>query len=39
MVTLELNGETIAHGEGASKKEAEQEASMIAWNKTVTAQI
>jgi len=38
-VTLEINSETIAHGEGASKKEAEQEASMIAWNKTVTAQI
>jgi len=39
MVTLEINNEIIAHGEGASKKEAEQEASMIAWNKTVTAQI
>ena len=38
-VTLEINAEVIAQGEGASKKEAEQEASMIAWNKTVTAQI
>ena len=38
-VTLEINNEAIAHGEGASKKEAEQEASMIAWNKTLTAQI
>lgn len=39
MVTLEINNETVAHGKGASKKEAEQEASMIAWNKTVAAQI
>jgi ribonuclease-3 len=38
-VTLEINSETIAQGEGASKKEAEQEASMIAWNKTVIPQI
>ncbi|MFZ0472156.1 MAG: ribonuclease III [Bacteroidales bacterium] len=38
-VTLEINTETIAQGEGASKKEAEQEASMIAWNKTVIQQI
>jgi ribonuclease-3 len=39
LVTLEINNETIAHGEGTSKKEAEQIASMIAWNKTVTAMI
>jgi ribonuclease-3 len=39
LVSLEINNETIAHGEGVSKKEAEQQASMIAWNKTVTAQI
>ena len=38
-VRLEINNETMAHGEGASKKEAEQEASMVAWNKTVTAQL
>jgi ribonuclease-3 len=36
-VTLEINNETVAHGEGPSKKEAEQEASMIAWTKTRTA--
>jgi len=39
MVSLDIDNETVAHGEGASKKEAEQQASMIAWNKTVTAQI
>lgn len=31
-VTLEINSETVAQGEGATKKEAEQEASMLAWN-------
>jgi ribonuclease-3 len=39
MVTLEINNEKVAQGEGASKKEAEQEASMIAWNKTITSPI
>lgn len=38
-VTLEINSEVMAQGEGASKKEAEQEASMIAWNKTAAVQI
>jgi ribonuclease-3 len=38
-VTLEINDETVAQGEGATKKEAEQEASLIAWNKTRTVQI
>lgn len=32
-VTLEINNEVVAQGVGATKKEAEQEASMIAWNK------
>ncbi len=32
-VTLEINSEAMAQGEGTTKKEAEQEASMIAWNK------
>ncbi len=32
-VTLQINNETVAQGEGATKKEAEQEASMIAWQK------
>lgn len=32
-VNLRVNNETIARGEGPTKKEAEQEASMIAWNK------
>ena len=31
-VTLEINNEEVARGEGATKKEAEQEASMTAWN-------
>jgi len=31
-VDLEINNETMARGEGSTKKEAEQEASMIAWN-------
>jgi ribonuclease III len=31
-VTLEINNEAMAQGEGTTKKEAEQEASMIAWN-------
>ena len=30
-VTLEINNEVVAQGEGGTKKEAEQEASMIAW--------
>ena len=38
-VTLEINNETVAQGEGATKKEAEQEASMNAWNKTRATQI
>jgi len=32
-VTLEINNEVVAQGEGATKKEAEQEASLIAWDK------
>ena len=32
-VTLEINNEVISQGEGATKKEAEQEASMAALNK------
>ncbi len=32
-VLLQINNETVAQGEGATKKEAEQEASMIAWHK------
>lgn len=32
-VTLEINGKTAGQGEGTTKKEAEQEASMVAWNK------
>ncbi len=31
-VTLQINNETVAQGEGTTKKEAEQEASLIAWN-------
>jgi len=31
-VNLLINNEIIARGEGSTKKEAEQEASMIAWN-------
>jgi ribonuclease-3 len=32
-VNLHINNDTVARGEGSTKKEAEQEASMIAWNK------
>jgi ribonuclease-3 len=32
-VTLEINNEVVSQGEGATKKEAEQEASMAALNK------
>lgn len=32
-VSLQINNETVSQGEGATKKEAEQEASMIAWQK------
>lgn len=32
IVMLQINNETVAQGEGATKKEAEQEASMTAWN-------
>jgi ribonuclease-3 len=32
-VNLHINNNTVARGEGSTKKEAEQEASMIAWNK------
>ena len=39
IVTLDINNETVAQGEGATKKEAEQEASMNAWNKTRVTQI
>ncbi len=39
MVSLEINNETVAQGEGATKKEAEQVASMIAWNNTRTSRI
>lgn len=35
-VNLQINNETVALGEGTTKKEAEQEASMIAWNKLST---
>jgi len=35
-VNLQMNSETIARGEGSTKKEAEQEASMLAWNKLST---
>jgi ribonuclease-3 len=37
-VDLEINNETVARGEGSSKKEAEQEASLIAWNTISTIQ-
>jgi ribonuclease-3 len=38
IVDLEINNEIIARGEGNSKKEAEQDASMIAWTKISSTQ-
>ncbi len=35
-VTLEIDGKTAGQGEGTTKKEAEQVASMVAWNKVNT---
>jgi ribonuclease-3 len=32
LVTLEINGKVAGQGEGPTKKEAEQDASMVAWN-------
>jgi ribonuclease-3 len=38
-IRLEINDMTVAEGEGATKKEAEQDASMAAWGKIMSEKI